>query len=202
MRIHSTLDGGDVQTLLAEMIWRVLGHAKISVYLESHVSKVDGHVGHFTSKAVTPQGEIELKHGVVVVATGATELKPKTYGYGSNPKVVTQLELTDRLGREQIQLPDRPTVVMIQCVETARPGACPIAAACAARRPSRNALAIKKMHPQAKVVVLYRDMRTYRLSRGRLSPGPGNKVCCSCVTSPSGLRSLTPTARCGSGSPR
>ena len=159
-QIHSTLDGSDVQATLAEMIQRVLSNAKISVYLESRVSKVDGHVGHFTSKAVTPQGEIELKHGVVVVATGATELKPKSYGYGANPKVVTQLELTERLGQGQMKLPDRPTVVMIQCVEQ-RDQERPYCSRVCCTSAVKNALAIKKAHPQAQVVVLYRDMRTY-----------------------------------------
>jgi heterodisulfide reductase subunit A len=159
-QIHSTLDGGDVQAKLAEVTQRVLGHPKISVYLESHVSKVDGHIGHFTSKAVTSQGEIELKHGVVVVATGATELKPKSYGYGVNPKVVTQLELTDRLGQGKVKLPERPTVVMIQCVEQ-RDQDRPYCSRVCCTSAVKNSLAIKKAYPEAQVVVLYRDMRTY-----------------------------------------
>jgi heterodisulfide reductase subunit A len=160
MQIYSTLDGGDVQKLVADTIKRVVGHPKISVYLGSRVTKVDGHVGHFTSKAITPEGEIELKHGAVVVATGATEQKPNSYGYGSSPQVVTQLELTEQLGRGQVQLPARPTVVMIQCVEqrdTQRPYCSRVCCTSAVK----NALAIKKARPQAQVVVLYRDMRTY-----------------------------------------
>lgn len=159
-QIHSTIDGGDVQALLAATIRRVLEHAKISVYLDAHVAKVDGHVGHLTSKVITPQGEIELKHGVVVVATGATERKPSSYAYGSNPKVLTQLELTERLGKGQVQLPERPSVVMIQCVEQ-RDQDRPYCSRVCCTSAVKNALAIKKARPQAQVVVLYRDMRTY-----------------------------------------
>ena len=104
-------------------------------------------------------GSQEIKHGAIIVATGATEQKPNTYGYGQSPKVLTQLELTDRLGRGEISLPERPTIAMIQCVEQrTRPR--PIAAASAARPPSRMPWRAAT-YPQARIVVLYRDMRTY-----------------------------------------
>jgi heterodisulfide reductase subunit A2 len=97
---------------------------------------------------------------VVVVATGATEKKPGTFGYGKSDRVLTQLELSDRLGQGKISLPKQATVAMIQCVEqrdTERPYCSRVCCTTAVK----NALEIKRRYPDARVVVLYRDMRTY-----------------------------------------
>ena len=40
----------------------------------------------FTSSLATERGPVSVKHGVVVVATGATEQKPQTYGYGQSSR--------------------------------------------------------------------------------------------------------------------
>jgi heterodisulfide reductase subunit A len=82
--IHRTLDRDDVQAFLTGTIARVTGHKLITVHLNSTVSKVDGHVGGFKSKIAANGQVAEVKHGVVVVATGATERKPESYGYGSH----------------------------------------------------------------------------------------------------------------------
>jgi heterodisulfide reductase subunit A len=94
------------------------------------------------------------------VATGGTEAKPHTFGYGVSPKVLTQLELTDRLGQGKVQLPPKSTVVMIQCVEQ-RNQERPYCSRVCCTTAVKNALALRKKYPDARVVVLYRDMRTY-----------------------------------------
>lgn len=159
-QIHGTLDGGEVQPFLAQTIDRVNAHSRINVYLNSRVAKVGGHVGDFNSSLATPKGEVNVKHGVVVVATGATEHKPQSYGYGKSSQVLTQLELADRLGRGELKLPENATVAMIQCVEqrtTDRPYCSRVCCTSAVK----NALALRKRFPQSRVVVFYRDMRTY-----------------------------------------
>ena len=72
------------------------------MYRNARAAKVEGHVGDFTSSLETETGAVSVKHGVVVVATGATEHKPQSYGYGQSDKVLTQLELSDRLGRGEL----------------------------------------------------------------------------------------------------
>ncbi len=126
-QLDHTLDGQDLAPFLAGTIDRVTSHPRITVYLNSRVAKVDGHVGHFTSQIVTepcggPAGvggpaTTSVQHGAVVVATGATEMKPQSYGYGRSDRVLTQLELTERLGSGDLKLPANATVAMIQCVE-------------------------------------------------------------------------------------
>ncbi len=177
----------DIQSFLAETIDRVTHHPRITVHLQTHASKVAGHVGNFTSTLTGVQTGVaanvagtrrvpedadgtrrvpatipgvEVKHGVVVVATGAMEQKPQSYGYGRDPRVVTQLELSDRLGRGGLSLSGEPTVVMIQCVEQ-RSDERPYCSRVCCTTAVKNALAIRRQFPQSRVVVLYRDMRTY-----------------------------------------
>ncbi len=159
-QLHHTLDGQDVQAFLTDVIGRVTQHPKITVHRNSRVAKVEGHIGNFRSKIVSDAGTAEIGHGAVVVATGATEEKPTTFGYGRSPKVLTQLELTDRLGRGEISLPQRATIAMIQCVEQ-RDETRPYCSRVCCTSAVKNALALRELYPQARIVVLYRDMRTY-----------------------------------------
>jgi heterodisulfide reductase subunit A len=187
LELHHTLEGQDVQAFVAQTIERVTHHPRITVHLETRAAKVSGHVGNFTSTLAGPAAGAaanvagtrrvpedadgtrrvpatipgaEIKHGVVVVATGAMEQKPQSYGYGRDPRVVTQLELSDRLGRGGLALAGRPTVVMIQCVEQ-RNDERPYCSRVCCTTAVKNALAIRRQFPQSRVVVLYRDMRTY-----------------------------------------
>ncbi|MGA2799183.1 MAG: FAD-dependent oxidoreductase, partial [Thermoguttaceae bacterium] len=159
-QLHHTLDGRDIQAFLADTIQRVTNHPRITVYLGSHAGKVEGHIGNFRSTVTGDSTPIEIQHGAIVVATGATEEKPQSFGYGQNPRVITQLELTDRLGRGQISLPDNATVAMIQCVEQ-RNAERPYCSRMCCTSAVKNALELRKLYPQAKIIVLYRDMRTY-----------------------------------------
>ena len=159
-QLHRTLDGQDVQAFLAETMQQVTSHPKITVHLGSHAAKVEGHIGNFRSTVVGEAGSREIQHGAIIVATGATEEKPKTYGYGRSPQVLTQLELCDRLGRGEISLPERPTIAMIQCVEQ-RDQERPYCSRVCCTSAVKNALALGERYPQARIIVLYRDMRTY-----------------------------------------
>ena len=135
-------------------------HPRITVHVNSRSAKVNGHIGNFTSAVVSAAGEREIKHGVIVLATGATEKKPNSFGYGLSDRVITQLELSDRLGRGDLDLPERAAVVMIQCVEQ-RSDDRPYCSRVCCTTAVKNALEIKRRRPRARVVVLFRDMRTY-----------------------------------------
>jgi len=159
-QLHHTLDGQDVQAFLAETIRRVNGHAKISVHLNSHAAKVEGHIGNFRTTIAGPENACEIHHGAVVLATGAKEEKPHSFAYGQSPRVLTQLELSDRLGRGEITLPEQATIVMIQCVEQ-RSEERPYCSRVCCTTAVKNALALRKRYPTARIMVVYRDMRTY-----------------------------------------
>ncbi|MFA6133519.1 MAG: FAD-dependent oxidoreductase [Phycisphaerae bacterium] len=158
--VYYTLDGLDVRAFLAELADRVTRHARITVYLKSRVTKVEGHVGDFKSEIVTGDKARSVEHGVVVVATGAAEGKPTTFGYGQSDRVLTQMELSSRLGRDELNLPERATIVMLQCVEQ-RNDDRPYCSRVCCTTAVKNALRLREKYPHARIVVLYRDMRTY-----------------------------------------
>lgn len=159
-RIYRTLDGQDVQAHLAQTRLRVLNHPLIKVYFKSHISKVDGHLGSFRSALITAQSTSTISHGAIVVATGATEHRPTSYGYGQDKRVLTQLELSERLGRKELELGTSPTIVMIQCVQQ-RDQERPYCSRVCCTTAVKNALALKERYPAARIMVLYRDMRTF-----------------------------------------
>ncbi len=163
LRIATTLEGGDVRAFVAESIRRVTENPLITVHLGTHAKRIAGHLGAFCSTLYGPSGsEAKVEHAVVVVATGALEHRPTAYEYGRDPRVITQLELSERIDQGVLQLPAEPTIVMIQCVEqrnSSRPHCSRVCCSTAVK----NALALRARHPSARIYVLYRDMRTYGL---------------------------------------
>ena len=103
-RIHYTLDGLDVQPLLDDLIRRVYRHPSIHVLLDATITDVSGYVGNFTTRVRSEGRTREIRHGAVVIATGAAEHKPAEYLYGEDDRVLTLLELEEHL-------PDLPQVV-------------------------------------------------------------------------------------------
>ncbi len=159
-QIHRTLDGDDIQKFLSHTVENVKKNPLITVHLNTHIDKVDGHIGEFTSQLSSNGNVEEVEHGVVVVATGATEKKPSSFGYGKSNRVVTQLELTDRMARQDLGIPEEPTIAMIQCVEQ-RNDEHPYCSRVCCTTAVKNALLLLERYPKARIVILYRDMRTY-----------------------------------------
>ena len=67
--------------------------------------------------------QLQLEHGVIIVATGGKEFQPQQrYLYGEDNRVLTQLELEDRIKAENLTLGPTSKIVMIQCVGSQRTG--------------------------------------------------------------------------------
>ncbi len=160
--LHHTIEGGDVTAYVKGLADEVAAHGKIEVLTETVVKGFGGYKGNFkTSVAVGAGGEIrDIDHGVIIVATGAVEYKPAEFLYGEDDRVVTQVELADRL--EEKAASDLDTVVMIQCVGSRCEEMQECSRICC-QNAVKNALHIKRLSPDTQVFVLYRDMRTYGL---------------------------------------
>ncbi|MBM3335079.1 FAD-dependent oxidoreductase, partial [Candidatus Sumerlaeota bacterium] len=163
--IHALPEGGDVRSFLAGLIERATSNPRISVHLETTVSRVSGFLGNFASElkydgnGAQPQTE-KIEHGVLIVATGANEHKPSSFGYGASPRVLTQLEVEGQLASGDLYLPKAPTIAMIQCVEQ-RSSERPYCSRVCCTQAVKNALALRKRYPDSRIVVFCRDMRTY-----------------------------------------
>jgi heterodisulfide reductase subunit A-like polyferredoxin len=166
------LDGTDPQQLLRETIERTSQNPRISVLLETQVEQVGGYVGQFRTTVRGKDGvQTELTHGAVIVATGGQEIEPQAYGYGDLSGVMTQRELEAELVDSGLGTPETgspnthpqgvPTsVIMIQCVGS-RDEQHPYCSRICCSQAIKNALELKRRNPQAEVVILYRDLRTY-----------------------------------------
>jgi len=83
-RIHYTLEDGNVQAYLADLIEKVTNHHLIEVYTEAYIVDAYGYVGNFTTELMRYRGPYieKIEHGVVIIATGGQEYKPGEYLYG------------------------------------------------------------------------------------------------------------------------
>ena len=160
--LRHTFEQPDVRGWLKRTVADVQHHPRITVHTGARLENVEGFVGNFTSTVRSGGEQIEIKHGVIVVATGGAESKPTEYGYGPGGTVLTQLELEDRLYKRH-PLDGVETVVMIQCVGSREPDHMYCSRTCCATA-VKNALKIKELSPDTEVYVLYRDMRTYGLA--------------------------------------
>jgi len=172
-KLHYLLeDNYKPQEELKALIEKVKTTKKIQVYLEAEIKEVAGSMGNFKTTLTGFNGNPpqEIKHGIIIVATGAQEYKPKEYLYGEDPRVLTQLELEDKIAHNELlrtpNLPSRQagsqlqTVVMIQCVGS-RNKERPYCSRLCCADAIKNALKIKQLKPDTSIYVLYRDIRAY-----------------------------------------
>jgi heterodisulfide reductase subunit A len=151
------------QQLIDDLIARVKKEKLIDVFTDSQLVQTNGFVGNFTSVIKTGQDkEHTIDHGVIVIATGGREHRPEVVlgnAIRYSDRIVTQRELTAMLaGKGKNQAPD--SIVMIQCAGSRGDDLAYCSKICC-NAAVGNALQLKEMNPSARVVVLYRDMRTY-----------------------------------------
>jgi heterodisulfide reductase subunit A-like polyferredoxin len=156
-RIFTTIKGESVADYLSSLKAKIQNDPNITVHLETQVDKVDGYVGNFETTLSNGQA---VKHGVTIIATGAKELRPTEYLYGENVKVVTQLEFDELLKADDPKVAKAETFAFIQCVGSREPGRMYCSKVCCSHT-VHAAVEIKRLKPEARVFVLYRDMRTY-----------------------------------------
>jgi heterodisulfide reductase subunit A len=159
-KIHYTLDGLDVQAYLNNLVRRVYQHPIIHVYHAATIKNVSGYVGNFIT-TVESEGRVkEIEHGAVILATGADEYKPSEYLYGEDDRVLTQLELEDKISRSEKILVQSQSLVMIQCVGCRQEERNYCARICCSQA-IKNALKLREINPAIDIYILFRDMRTY-----------------------------------------
>ncbi|MCF8085391.1 MAG: FAD-dependent oxidoreductase [Desulfohalobiaceae bacterium] len=158
--LYKTWKGEDIQDNLARMIRQVEQEENITVHLGTEMKDVEGFVGNFATTLQGPDGEQRIDHGVVVIASGATEHRPKEYLYGEDSRVMTSQEVDRMMIAEDPYLERINSAVFIQCVGSREPER-PYCSRLCCTHSMESALEIKRRNPQANVYVLYRDIRTY-----------------------------------------
>ncbi|MBI4286551.1 MAG: CoB--CoM heterodisulfide reductase iron-sulfur subunit A family protein [Chloroflexi bacterium] len=159
-RIHHTLESTDVQEYLAGLIEEVSQHPLIHVTTQATIIEGSGYVGNFVTKVMTPEGVAEIKHGVTIIATGAEEYKPAEYLYGKDDRIMTLLELEERLARNDPKVAEAKSVVMVQCVGCRNKDR-PYCSRVCCGQAIKSALKLKEANPERDVYIIFRDMMTY-----------------------------------------
>lgn len=164
----------DAQAYLRDLVGHVAAHPLITVYLNSELVETGGFKGNFVSTLRHNGESLRVQHGVTIVATGGVEYRGKEYGYGKDPRILTQLEFEkmmadsesrngDSTNREHHSAVLNPqsskpnSVVMIQCIG---PGERFCSRLCCTTA-LKNALKLKELNSQAQVTIIYRDIRAY-----------------------------------------
>jgi heterodisulfide reductase subunit A-like polyferredoxin len=161
-QLHHTIEGEDIGAYIEKLIADVEASTKIRVLTNTKIVGFEGFKGNFATEVIIngSDDKEKIEHGVIIVATGAAEYKPKEFLYGKDKRVVTQVELGHRL--EEQGASDLDNVVMIQCVGSRNDENENCSRICC-QNAVKNALDIKRLNPDAMVYILYRDIRTYGL---------------------------------------
>jgi heterodisulfide reductase subunit A-like polyferredoxin len=203
-RVHYTLDdlglghslpetdgsnGRGPQEYLTGLIDQVQADPLVTIHMDTELAQTSGFVGNFTS-VLQPINDAEekweVRHGATILATGGVEYRGNEYGYGTDPRILTQQEFekvlagwsTGQKGHGSMgqrgdgatgetvtpelidPLPHSPlpdSVAMILCVGPAEEYCSRICCTTALK----NALMLKLLNPAGRVTIIFRDIRTY-----------------------------------------
>ncbi len=137
----------------------VESHPNIKVYTNAEIEAVEGYIGNYRVTVRANGSNETFDASTVIVATGMQEIEPVgQYQYGSDPRVVTQVQLEGLLkGNEVGEVKD---VVIINCVNSKNEsrGCCTIGCSVSVK----NALALKTLNKDIRVHILYRDLSMVR----------------------------------------
>ena len=188
----SASNGWSPQTYLTGLIGQVKANSLITPHMETKLVETSGFVGNFTSllqPATGGGGRFEVRHGAVILATGGVEYRGSEYGYGTDPRILTQQEFEALLaGWSTGQGGSGPTgqpvnrsagqrakgetgeIVTPELVDPLPNSVAMILCVGPAEEfcgriccttALKNALMLKRLNPAAQVTVIYRDIRTY-----------------------------------------
>jgi len=164
LRLSRTVKGEEVRPFLDELIQKVTAHEAITTHYNARIDDVQGFIGNFTTRIAGNAAEpFEVGHGVAVIATGAKEWKPDLYGYGTDPRIRTHLEMSESMKARDPSVVWAEMTVFIQCVGS-RCEERPWCSKVCCNHTVMEAIALKENNHQAKVYVLYRDMTTFGLN--------------------------------------
>ncbi len=164
LHLQRSADGRKFADFLLSLNEKIAADDRIKVFTSSQVVEQSGFVGSFETEIVMPSGATRtLKHGAILVATGAEEYRPEIHGLGTLDSVMTQTDFETALENGTAADWHHARVAMLQCAGSRDDEHLPYCSRICCNHAIKNGLRFKKMFPEARVDVLYRDMRCYGL---------------------------------------
>ena len=159
-QMRRTLEGYEYRPFLQEMAYQVESHPNIKWWPDTKITRFCGNVGNFRCRLESSREKWEVEFGAVVIATGGREYSPREYLFRKSPRVMTQIQLERFMEDSPNGITPAATIVMIQCVGSREPEH-PYCSRVCCGEAIKNAITLKEMRPQARIFILYRDIRTY-----------------------------------------
>ena len=159
-QLHKTYMNEDIATYVKDLIHQVDASDLIRVFLGAQVKEVQGFIGNFNTTVSTAESDQVISHGVAVLATGAREARPDEYLLGTHDRVLTHLDFDGLIKNEDLRIDQVGNLVFIQCVGS-RDEDHPYCSKVCCTHSIHSAIEVKKRQPDANVMILYRDIRTY-----------------------------------------
>jgi len=157
--VRKTWQGYDAQKYLKELIASVNKNKNITVMTETTVKENKGFAGNFVTTLNCRGKDMDVSHGVTILAPGGDTKKPDEYLYGQNPNVYLWSELSAKMIEAPSSIENAGSAVFIQCVGSRETG-CPYCSNICCSFTVRTAVDLKTKNPDMNIYVLYREMRT------------------------------------------
>jgi heterodisulfide reductase subunit A len=165
LNLKQDAEGRSFPDIISSLKEQIANDDRIRVFTSSEVVEQSGFVGSFETEIVMPTGATRaLKHGAIVVATGAEENRPEIHGLGTHEMVMTQTDFEAAIESGDNSDWQHLRVVMLQCAGSRDEEHLPYCSRICCNHAVRNGLRLKEKYPEARIDVLYRDMRCYGMA--------------------------------------
>ena len=160
LNLDTCFKGEKVRPVMEDLVTRVNQDKNIRVYRQTTLDSFSGSIGNFKGQ-LNIAGETEkIEFGAAIIATGGKEAQTEEYLYGTDPRVMTQMEFDRNVLFHPAGTPGVQSVVFIQCVGSREPQR-PYCSRICCVHSVKAAVSLKRMDPDIKVYILYREIRTY-----------------------------------------
>jgi quinone-modifying oxidoreductase subunit QmoB len=152
---------------IADKIHAASYHPSIQVFTSARISRIEGQPGMFDATIQANGSSSSVRVGAIILATGWKPYdaqKLRHLGYGLSPDVITNVEFEEMIAKGPVLRPStgRPvqSVFFIQCAGSRDKDHLPYCSSVCCMASLKHAAHIRKHNPEAKVYIVYKDMRT------------------------------------------
>ncbi len=150
-----------------KLISEIEAHENITIHKSTTVAKTSGQPGQFKVSLQNGSSSSEITVGAIIQASGWKPYDKKKLGhlgYGTSPDVITNIEMEEMVASGELKRPSdgKPveSVAFIQCAGSRDQDHLPYCSAVCCRVSLKQAKYVRQMNPNAKVYVIYKDLRS------------------------------------------
>jgi len=155
------------ETGYEKLVQEVESDSNITVHKSTTVKKTVGQPGKFQVTLQNGSQPTELTVGSIILASGWKPYeagKLDHLGYGSTPDIITNIQMEEMVTGGELKRPSdgKPveSVAFIQCAGSRDQDHLPYCSTVCCRVSLKQALYVRRMNPEAKVYVIYKDVRS------------------------------------------